>query len=149
MSCTIILLAYTTQKRAHEKKESTQDLTASKQIQVDDLLRFSQFSKGAATGALADDDVEVEFGADGEVALGGAGGDFISDLKRVVQLTGFSDPIYAEALVKMVGFDIMLGPLFRVERCLTLLTNTLFRCLTCEPNTSYPSKSLPRLQHVG
>jgi coatomer subunit beta len=35
--------------------------------------------------------------------------DFISNLSRISQLTGFSDPIYAEAYVKMHGFDIMLG----------------------------------------
>lgn len=37
--------------------------------------------------------------------------DFISNLSRISQLTGFSDPIYAEAYVKMHGFDIMLGRL--------------------------------------
>ena len=36
--------------------------------------------------------------------------DFISNLSRISQLTGFSDPIYAEAYVKVHGFDIMLGP---------------------------------------
>jgi coatomer subunit beta len=51
--------------------------------------------------------------------------DFISNLKHITQLTGwclsimmsrtltgragFSDPIYAEAYVKVHGFDIMLG----------------------------------------
>jgi coatomer subunit beta len=33
----------------------------------------------------------------------------MSNLSRISQLTGFSDPIYAEAFVKMHGFDIMLG----------------------------------------
>lgn len=33
----------------------------------------------------------------------------MSNLRRISQLTGFSDPIYAEAYVKMHGFDIMLG----------------------------------------
>lgn len=35
--------------------------------------------------------------------------DFMSNLSKISQLTGFSDPIYAEAYVKMHGFDIMLG----------------------------------------
>ena len=35
--------------------------------------------------------------------------DFISNLSRISQLTGFSDPIYAEAYVKVHGFDILLG----------------------------------------
>ncbi|KAG0699568.1 coatomer beta C-terminal region-domain-containing protein [Suillus ampliporus] len=37
--------------------------------------------------------------------------DFISNLSRISQLTGFLDPIYAEAYVKMHGFDIFLDVL--------------------------------------
>jgi coatomer subunit beta len=37
--------------------------------------------------------------------------DFMSNLSRISQLTGFSDPIYAEAYVKMNGFDILLDVL--------------------------------------
>ncbi|KAG0693079.1 coatomer beta C-terminal region-domain-containing protein [Suillus ampliporus] len=37
--------------------------------------------------------------------------DFISNLSRISQLTGFSDPIYAEAYVKMHGSDILLDVL--------------------------------------
>lgn len=50
-----------------------------------------------------------------EVALSKATGaatandDFISKLQRVVQLTGFSDPVYAEAYVQVHQFDINLG----------------------------------------
>jgi vesicle coat complex subunit len=35
--------------------------------------------------------------------------DFASKLSRVVQLTGFSDPVYAEAYVHVHQFDINLG----------------------------------------
>lgn len=35
--------------------------------------------------------------------------DFASKLNRVVQLTGFSDPVYAEAYVQVHQFDINLG----------------------------------------
>ena len=35
--------------------------------------------------------------------------DFISSLSRISQLTGFSDAVYAEAYVKVHGFDILLG----------------------------------------
>lgn len=35
----------------------------------------------------------------------------MSNLSRISQLTGFSDPIYAEAYVKMNGFDILLDVL--------------------------------------
>jgi len=37
--------------------------------------------------------------------------DFISNLSRVVQLTGFSDAVYAEAYVKVHQFDILLDVL--------------------------------------
>lgn len=37
--------------------------------------------------------------------------DFISKLNRVVQLTGFSDPVYAEAYVNVHQFDICLDVL--------------------------------------
>ena len=37
--------------------------------------------------------------------------DFISKLQRVVQLTGFSDPVYAEAYVDVHQFDILLDVL--------------------------------------
>jgi vesicle coat complex subunit len=35
--------------------------------------------------------------------------DLISKLSRVVQLTGFSDPVYAEAIVNVHQYDILLG----------------------------------------
>lgn len=35
--------------------------------------------------------------------------DFVSKLSRIVQLTGFSDPVYAEAVVTIQQFDILLG----------------------------------------
>jgi len=92
------------EKRAAEKKEA--ESTKESIVQVDDLLNFRQFSKKSADDAInyADD-------------LGKATGsaevyeDFISNLSRISQLTGFSDPIYAEAYVKMHGFDILLDVL--------------------------------------
>lgn len=52
--------------------------------------------------------------------------DFISKLQRVVQLTGFSDPVYAEAYVHVQGFDILLDVL------LVNQTNETLQNLTCE-----------------
>jgi coatomer subunit beta len=34
--------------------------------------------------------------------------DFVSKLSRIVQLTGFSDPVYAEAVVTIQQFDVVL-----------------------------------------
>ncbi|TBU50067.1 coatomer protein [Dichomitus squalens] len=92
------------EKKAAEKKESEKAKAAI--VQVDDLLTFRQFSKRAADDVIDDsEDVNRATGA-GEVTE-----DFISNLSRISQLTGFSDPIYAEAYVKVHGFDILLDVL--------------------------------------
>ncbi|KAJ3514551.1 hypothetical protein NLJ89_g2313 [Agrocybe chaxingu] len=92
------------EKRAAEKKEA--ETTKAVAVQVDDLLSFRQFSKKTADEAIDyDEDVGRATGA-GEVQE-----DFMSNLSRISQLTGFSDPIYAEAYVKMHGFDILLDVL--------------------------------------
>ncbi|KAH6911094.1 coatomer beta subunit [Coprinopsis sp. MPI-PUGE-AT-0042] len=92
------------EKRAAEKKAAETEKKVS--VQVDDLLSFRQFSKRSADDAIDyDEDVSKATGAS-EVQE-----DFMSNLSRISQLTGFSDPIYAEAFVKMHGFDIMLDVL--------------------------------------
>ncbi|CCU97609.1 unnamed protein product [Malassezia sympodialis ATCC 42132] len=56
-------------------------------------------------------DEEIDFTAELSRATGMSAvpkDDFISKLQRVVQLTGFSDPIYAEAYVDVHQFDILL-----------------------------------------
>ncbi|KAI0271474.1 coatomer beta subunit [Gloeopeniophorella convolvens] len=101
--------AYSKMVAAQEKKAAEKrELEAPKQdiVQVDDLLTFRQFTKKAADDVIDyDEDVGRATGA-GEVQE-----DFISHLSRISQLTGFSDPIYAEAYVKVHGFDIMLDVL--------------------------------------
>lgn len=86
-------------KLADEKSKSA--------IQVDDLLSIRQLAKKAS----GDGSDEIE--ADLEKATGGDAGieDLSSKLSRVVQLTGFSDPVYAEAYVKVHQFDIVLDVL--------------------------------------
>ncbi|KAH8111863.1 coatomer protein [Phellopilus nigrolimitatus] len=91
------------EKKAAEKKEKE---TKANVVQVDDLLTFRQFSKKAADDVIDyDEDVGRATGA-GEVQE-----DFISSLSRISQLTGFSDAVYAEAYVKVAGFDILLDVL--------------------------------------
>ncbi|KAK7686605.1 hypothetical protein QCA50_010205 [Cerrena zonata] len=92
------------EKKAAEKKESESEKKVA--IQVDDVLSFRQFSKKAAEDLV--DDIEDVGRA---VGAGELHEDFISNLSRISQLTGFSDPIYAEAYVKIHGFDIMLDVL--------------------------------------
>ncbi|EKM61471.1 uncharacterized protein PHACADRAFT_248107 [Phanerochaete carnosa HHB-10118-sp] len=92
------------EKKAAEKKEQESAKPAA--IQVDDLLTFRQFSKKVADDII--DDREDLVRATG---TGDANEDFISNLSRISQLTGFSDSIYAEAYVKVHGFDILLDVL--------------------------------------
>ncbi|KAI0094521.1 coatomer protein [Irpex rosettiformis] len=92
------------EKQAAEKKDA--EATKTVAVQVDDLLTFRQFSKKAADDLV--DDQEDLSRATGAAE---AHEDFISNLSRISQLTGFSDPIYAEAYVKVHGFDIMLDVL--------------------------------------
>ncbi|RDL42241.1 Coatomer subunit beta [Venustampulla echinocandica] len=76
-------------------------------VQVDDVVSIRQLAKKNAT------DGADEIGLDLERATGGdsAVEDLSSKLSRVVQLTGFSDPVYAEAYVKVHQFDIVLDVL--------------------------------------
>ncbi|KAG6813715.1 hypothetical protein H0H92_008123 [Tricholoma furcatifolium] len=89
---------------AAEKKESEKQKVAI--VQVDDLLSFRQFSKKTADEAI---DYTEDLGR--ATGAGEQQEDFMSNLSRISQLTGFSDPIYAEAYVKMHGFDILLDVL--------------------------------------
>ncbi|KAH0366760.1 Coatomer, beta subunit, partial [Aureobasidium melanogenum] len=92
-----------------EKKRAEKDaLTKAKNaIQVDDVVSIRQLSKkNAVDGA---DEIQLDL----EKATGGdsATEDLSSKLSRVVQLTGFSDPVYAEAYVQVHQFDIILDVL--------------------------------------
>ena len=93
------------EERKRADKEAVEK--AKSAVQVDDVVGIRQLAK-KATGDGSD-----EFDADLEKATGGdmASEDLSSKLSRVVQLTGFSDPVYAEAYVKVHQFDIVLDVL--------------------------------------
>ncbi|KAI4864175.1 Coatomer, beta subunit [Hypoxylon rubiginosum] len=76
-------------------------------IQVDDVVQIRQLSKKNVGDGT--DEIELDL----EKATGGesVSEDLSSKLSRVVQLTGFSDPVYAEAYVKVHQFDIVLDVL--------------------------------------
>lgn len=83
--------------------------------QVDDSIVFRQFDKdGSGLGKAAVDDVTLAAGSDLKKE------DLSSKLKRILQLTGFSDPIYAEAFVKVHQYDVVLDVLL-----VNQTTNTL------------------------
>jgi len=95
------------QTEEKKRKEKEMKEKAKSAIQVDDVVSIRQLSK-KTTVEGAD-----EFEADLDRATGGdsATEDLSSKLSRVVQLTGFSDPVYAEAYVKVHQFDIVLDVL--------------------------------------
>ncbi|TID21416.1 Coatomer beta subunit [Venturia nashicola] len=76
-------------------------------VQIDDVVSIRQLAK--KSGVDGSDDL----GLDMEKATGGdaATEDLSSKLSRIVQLTGFSDAVYAEAYVKVAQFDIILDVL--------------------------------------
>ena len=95
--------------QVEEKKRAEKDavLKAQSAIQVDDMFSIRQLSKKNTM------DGEADVGLDLEKATGGDATteDLSSKLSRVVQLTGFSDPVYAEAYVQVHQFDIILDVL--------------------------------------
>lgn len=101
--------AFRAMVQAEEKKRAAKEAVekAKTAVQVEDVFSIRQLTKKNA-GDGAD-----EMGLDLEKATGGDTSieDMSSKLSRVVQLTGFSDPVYAEAHVKVHQFDIILDVL--------------------------------------
>ena len=86
-------------KEAVEKSKSA--------IQVDDVVPIRQLARKAAGDGADEMELDLEKAAGGDLTVE----DLSSKLSRVVQLTGFSDPVYAEAYVKVHQFDIVLDVL--------------------------------------
>ena len=88
--------------------------------QADDLIQFRQLRAAAVQGGIEvdlmdADDIGRAIGAEGEGQDG-------AKLKHVYQLTGFSDPVYAEASVTVHDYDIILEMLI-INRTPNTLTN--------------------------
>ncbi|CAG8736593.1 15695_t:CDS:10, partial [Gigaspora margarita] len=92
------------EKRTAAKKAKDKSVAA---VQVDDLISFRQFSKRN----LGDEADEYELDLTRATGQSDPRDDLISKLSRVVQLTGFSDPVYAEAYVNVHQYDILLDVL--------------------------------------
>ena len=78
-----------------------------KAVQVDDVVTIRQLVKKNAVDGVQEISEDLEKATGGDVDTI----DLSSKLSRVVQLTGFSDPVYAEAYVKVHQFDIVLDVL--------------------------------------
>jgi coatomer subunit beta len=104
--------------------------------QADDMIHFRQLRTQAQGGELDLDD-----GTDLERATGYAGSKSLqSELNHVYQLSGFSDPVYAEALVTVHDYDIRLEILV-INRTPHTLSN-----LMVELNTMGDMKIVERPQ---
>jgi coatomer subunit beta len=101
--------AFRAMVQVEEKKRAAKEAVekAKTAVQVDDVVNIRQLAKKNAGDGMdgAEADLEKATGGDSTVE------DLSSKLSRVVQLTGFSDPVYAEAYVKVHQFDIVLDVL--------------------------------------
>ncbi|KAL7334098.1 coatomer subunit beta [Mucor circinelloides] len=99
---------YAKQLQAEDKRlaDAKAESEASVQVQVDDAIVFRQFSK--KSGGATD-----EYDQDLSRATGSLDDkdDLMSKLNRIVQLTGFSDKVYAEAVVNVHQYDILMDVL--------------------------------------
>ncbi|KAH8177759.1 coatomer beta subunit appendage platform domain-containing protein [Sarocladium implicatum] len=101
--------AFRAMVQVEEKKRADKEALekAKGAIQVDDVVQIRQLSKKNASDGLDEAVQDLERATGGE----NAAEDLSSKLSRVVQLTGFSDPVYAEAYVTVHQFDIVLDVL--------------------------------------
>lgn len=111
--------SFKSQIQASESKkaeELAKDLHANAS-QVDEAIVFRQFDKdgGINTKGLLDDITTIS-NSDVKKEL------LSSKLNKIVQLTGFSDPVYAEAFIKVHQYDVVLDVLL-VNQTVNTLRN--------------------------
>ncbi|KAI8808805.1 adaptin N terminal region-domain-containing protein [Cladochytrium replicatum] len=91
-------------------------------VQVDDAIVFRHLKSKRAVGDASD---EYELDLTRATGQNERSDDYISKLSRVVQLTGFSDSVYAEAYVNVHQYDILLDVLIVNQTNETLQNLTL------------------------
>jgi len=75
------------------------------QAQADDLISFRQLR---GTKVLASNAIDVDEGGISSAIGASEGDDFTDRLNHIHQLSGFADPVYAEAFVSVHDYDIVL-----------------------------------------
>ena len=107
-------------KQKQIKTKAVEDSIKSRASQSDDLIQFRQLRSQAAQGGIEVDLMDAD---DISRAIGSEGsGQDGARLKHVYQLTGYSDPVYAEASVTVHDYDIILEILV-INRTPNTLTN--------------------------
>ena len=110
--------AFRARVQVEETKRAAKDAEekAKSAVQVDDIVLIRHLSKKTVGNGAEAVEVDLERATGGEATSE----DLSSKLSRVVQLTGFSDPVYAEAYVKVHQFDIVLDVLLVNQTAETL-----------------------------
>lgn len=106
--------------QAEEKKRAAKEAIekAKSAVQIDDVVTIRQLAKSSTMNGTDEIEIDLERATGGDTATE----DLSSKLSKVVQLTGFSDPVYAEAYVKVQQFDILLDVLL-VNQTMETLQN--------------------------
>lgn len=108
-------------KQKLAKTKASEELKKGVASQADDLIQFRQLRSSTVQGGIEVDLMDAD---DISRAIGVDGDQSGSKLKHVYQLTGYSDPVYAEASVTVHDYDIVLDMLIinRTQHTLTNLT---------------------------
>lgn len=101
--------AFRAMVQVEDKKRAAKEASekAKAAVQIDDAIPIRQFTKKAALEGAEEIELDLAKATGGDSTVETAA----SKLSRVVQLTGFSDPVYAEAYVTVHQFDIVLDVL--------------------------------------
>jgi len=128
------------EKDLSEVKKNTKNTSS---VQADDLIHFRQLRSSTVTAG----DLDLDDGSDLARATGYADGGSLltSELSHVYQLSGFADPVYAEAFVTVHDYDISLEILV-----INRTPNTLSG-LNVELSTMGDMKIVerPQIQNIG
>lgn len=90
-------------------KKSEESTNVPKSVAVESAVSFSQLSAGGAPSTTNVFELSLSKALDGRTTS--AANEDGGKLSKVTQLTGFSDPVYAEAIVSVNQYDIVLDVL--------------------------------------
>jgi len=95
-------------KQQQERLKPEEDKRGDVRVQADDLIKVGQLRPIRQYGASEDIEDEDELNIEKATGFLETKHDMTGRLNRIVQLTGFSDPLYAEAYVNVHQYDIVL-----------------------------------------
>ncbi|KAL2818264.1 adaptin N terminal region-domain-containing protein [Aspergillus granulosus] len=112
--------AFRAMVQVEDKKRAAKEAVekAKSAVQIDDAIPIRQFTKKSALEGAEEIELDLAKATGGDSTVETVS----SKLSRVVQLTGFSDAVYAEAYVTVHQFDIVLDVLL-VNQTLETLQN--------------------------